>query len=136
MGLGRTFEAGACRYVEVAYGSDNGVTRINIFEPTVLVAYFNSWTGARQRTKSIVPFANRLIVGPMDRISDGIEWRSEQQELFLWLFQQAGARGGLGLHGPPARRRGRLREPWSLDADGELAAYQQPCGAWGKRGSR
>ena len=22
----------------------------------------------------------------MDRISDGIEWRSEQQELFLWLF--------------------------------------------------
>ena len=27
----------------------------------------------------------------MDRISDGIEWRSEQQELFLWLFQQAGA---------------------------------------------
>ena len=53
----------------------------------------------------------------MDRISDGIEWRSEQQELFLWLFQQAGARGGPGLHGPPARRRGRLREPWSLDAD-------------------
>ena len=72
----------------------------------------------------------------MDRISDGIEWRSEQQELFLWLFQQAGARGGPGLHGPPARRRGRLREPWSLDVDGELAAYQQPYGAWGKRGSR
>ena len=22
----------------------------------------------------------------MDHISDGIEWRSEQQELFLWLF--------------------------------------------------
>jgi hypothetical protein len=22
----------------------------------------------------------------MDRISDGIEWRSEQQELCLWLF--------------------------------------------------
>ena len=63
----------------------------------------------------------------MDRISDGIEWRSEPQELFLWLFQQAGARGGPGLHGPPARRRGRLREPWSLDADGELAAYQHLC---------
>ena len=80
----------------------NGVTRINIFEPTVLVAHFNSWTGARQRTKLIVPFANRLIVGSMDHISDGIEWRSEQQELSLWLFQQTGARDGPGLHGPPA----------------------------------
>ena len=37
----------------------------------------------------------------------------------MWLFQQAGARGGPGLHGPPARRRGRLRDPWNLDADGE-----------------
>ena len=50
------------------------------------------------------------------------DWRSEQQELSSWLFQQAGARGGPGLHGPPARRRGRLREPygtWILMANGQ-----------------
>jgi hypothetical protein len=53
-----------------------------------------------------------VIVGPMDHTvsltaSSGVP-NSTQQELFLWLFQQAGARGGPGLHGPPARRRGRV----------------------------
>ena len=44
---------------------------------------------------NIAGFGNLFACyGPMYRISDGIEWRSEQQELFLWLFQQAGARGG------------------------------------------
>jgi hypothetical protein len=70
----------------------------------------------------------------MDHISDGIEWRSEQQELSLWLYQQAGARGGPGLHGPPAWRRGRLREPWNLDTDGERAAYQPTVRSVGEEG--
>jgi hypothetical protein len=62
------------------------------------------------------PPSGRIVL----RISDGIEWRSEQQELFLWLFQQAGSRGGPGLHGPPARRRGSI-----LRGLGEPSAPQQ-----------
>ena len=56
------------------------------------------YRGARQRTKSIVPFANRLIVGPMDRISDGIEWRSGQQELADSALHEYSPYKGILLH--------------------------------------
>ena len=56
--------------------------------------------------------ASLLIVGPMVHISEDIKWRSEQRMQFAQarrLSQQGGSRGGLLLHGPIARRRGRLR---------------------------
>ena len=48
----------------------------------------------------------------MTYISEDIKWRSEQRMQFtqvMWLSQQGGSLGGLLLHGPIARRRGRLR---------------------------
>ena len=48
----------------------------------------------------------------MTHISEDIKWRSEQRMQFtqvMWLSQQGGSLGGLFLHGPIARRRGRLR---------------------------